>query len=82
MAAKSELGIVGVGNCTVVHESDGTLVDEDNVLQGCKSAVLMLLKPPQQWQPAALAVSSIGAGDYNGTSNVLEYSASANLVSV
>jgi hypothetical protein len=42
----------------------------------------MLLKPPQQWQPAALAVSPIGAGDDNGTSNALEHSTSANLVSV
>lgn len=58
------------------------MVDEDDVLQGCKSAVLMLLKPPQQWQPAAVAISPISAGADNEISNALEHSTSANLVNV
>jgi hypothetical protein len=46
------MGINSHEGCRIVDESDGSIIDDDEVLAEMKGSVLMLLKPTDTWTPA------------------------------
>lgn len=58
-AGKAKFGLVEDADVTLVTESDGTEVDEDDVLQDLdKGTVLILLSIKEKWEPPTLDMSS------------------------
>jgi len=53
-----KLGYGSLRGCCVVEESDGTLLDEDEILMEKSKEVLMILKPGEAWK----SVSEINCG--------------------
>lgn len=54
IAASEKLNING---STIVLESDGTAVTEDDILQYFKAETLILLEPNEEWMPVGLGLS-------------------------
>ncbi len=46
------MGIESREGCHIVDESDGSIIDDDEVLLEMKGSVMMLLKPNETWTPA------------------------------
>ena len=44
-------------DCSLVEKMDGTVIDEDEILQEKKSCVLMILKPGEAWTSASSSAS-------------------------
>jgi hypothetical protein len=49
--ACTKLGIQS-NDCTIVDEKDGSVIDEEEVLQEFKGGILMLLTGDEVWSPA------------------------------
>lgn len=64
-----------INGSEIVLESDGTVIDDDNVLKALNSEILMLLEPNQKWFPNgqtcsnndSLSISNISVGSSTST---------------